>query len=259
MKPPIRFVDLATQNEEIRADVERAFDEIHRNTAYIGGPQVTTFEGEFADYLGIQHVVGVSSGTDALRLALIAVGVGAGDEVITSPMTFIGAAEAIVQTGARPAFIDIDPVTCNMSAEALRRYLQRGDFVARNGPKVILPVHLYGMPAAMNELLDIADQYGLMIVEDACQAHGARMTVRGRRMYAGAIGMAGCFSFYPGKNLGAWGEAGAVATNDLDLATRVRMLRDPRPHLALRTPGVRLQRPPRYTASSGAECKTLVA
>jgi dTDP-4-amino-4,6-dideoxygalactose transaminase len=223
---PIRLVDLAAQNEEIRADVERSFDEIHRDTAYVGGPQVTAFEREFAAYLGVQHVVGVGSGTDALRLVLIAIGVGAGDEVITSPMTCIGTAEAIVQTGARPAFVDIDPVTCNMSAETLRRYLQRGDFVARNGPKAILPVHLYGMPAAMDELLDVADQYGLKIIEDACQAHGARMTVRGCQMHAGAIGAAGCFSFYPGKNLGAWGEAGAVATNDLDLATRVRILSD---------------------------------
>lgn len=222
----IRFVDLAAQNQDIRADVERAFDEVHRDTAYVGGPQVAAFEREFADYVGVQHVVGVGTGTDALRLALIGIGVGAGDEVITSPMTFIGTAEAIVQAGARPAFVDIDPVTCNMSAEGLRRYLQRGDFVTRNGPKAIIPVHLYGMPAPMNELIEVADQYGLKIIEDACQAHGARVTVRGRPMYAGAIGAAGCFSFYPGKNLGAWGEAGAVATNDLDLAARVRILRD---------------------------------
>ncbi|MBV8452841.1 MAG: DegT/DnrJ/EryC1/StrS family aminotransferase [Deltaproteobacteria bacterium] len=113
-----------------------------------------------------------------------------------------------------------------MSAETLRRYLQRGDFATRNGPKAIVPVHLYGMPAAMNELLDVAGQYDLKVVEDACQAHGARVMVRGCWRYAGAIGTAGCFSFFPGKNLGAWGEAGAVATNDLDLATRVRMLRD---------------------------------
>jgi dTDP-4-amino-4,6-dideoxygalactose transaminase len=222
----IKFVDLAAQNEEIRADVERAFDEIHRNTAYVGGSHIAAFEREFAAYLGVQHAIGVGSGTDALRLALIALGIGPGDEVITSPMTFIGTAEAIVQTGARAAFVDIDPVTCNISVEALRRYLQQRHFTTRNGPKAIMPVHLYGTPAAMNELLEVADQYGLKIVEDACQAHGARVMIRGRRAYAGAIGAAGCFSFYPGKNLGAWGEAGAVVTNDVDLAARVRMLRD---------------------------------
>jgi dTDP-4-amino-4,6-dideoxygalactose transaminase len=223
---PIRFVDLAAQNEEIRADVERAFDQIHRDTDYVGGSHVSTFEREFADYIGVRHVVGVSSGTDALRLALIAIGVGPGDEVITSPMTFIGTAEAIVQAGARPTFVDIDPVTGNLSVEAVRRYLQHGDFATPNGPAAIMPVHLYGTPAAMGELLEVANRYGLKIVEDACQAHGARIMIRGRWMHAGAIGTAGCFSFYPGKNLGAWGEAGAVATNDLDLATRVSMLRD---------------------------------
>jgi dTDP-4-amino-4,6-dideoxygalactose transaminase len=222
----IRFVDLAAQNYDIRAQVERAFDEIHRDTAYVGGAHVATFEREFADYLGVQHAVGVSSGTDALRLALLGIGVGPGYEVITSPMTFIATAEAIVQAGARPAFVDVDPMTCNMSVEALRRYLQKGDFATRNGPKAIIPVHLYGMPAAMNDLVEVAQRYGLKIIEDACQAHGARVMVGGRRMHAGTVGAAGCFSFYPGKNLGAWGEAGAVVTNDPELAARVAILRD---------------------------------
>jgi len=222
----VRFVDLAAQNAEICAEVERAFREIHRDTAYVGGPQVAAFEREFADYLGVQHVIGVSSGTDALRLALIASEVGPDDEVITSPMTFIGTAEAIVQTGARPAFVDIDPATCNLSVDALRRYLERGRFTTTNGPKAIMPVHLYGLPASMEELLEVADQYGLKVIEDACQAHGAYAIVGGERMRAGAIGTAGCFSFYAGKNLGAWGEAGAVATNDPDLAARVALLRD---------------------------------
>ncbi|HKV55607.1 MAG TPA: DegT/DnrJ/EryC1/StrS family aminotransferase [Candidatus Binataceae bacterium] len=222
----VRFVDLAAQNDEIRAAVEQAFAEIHRDTSYVGGPHVAAFEQEFAHYLGVRHVVGVSSGTDALRLALLALGIGPGDEVIMPTMTFIGTAEAIVQTGARPAFVDVDPDTCNISVASVRRYLERGRFGAPHGPKAIMPVHLYGLPAAMEGLLDVAREYGLQIVEDACQAHGATASIHGVRTYAGAIGAAGCFSFYPGKNLGAWGEAGAVATNDSDIADRVARLRD---------------------------------
>jgi dTDP-4-amino-4,6-dideoxygalactose transaminase len=222
----IKFVDLAAQNQEIRAEVEAALAEIHRTTAYVGGPQVEAFEREFADYLGVRHVVGVSSGTDALRLALLARDIGPGDEVVTTPMTFIGTAEAIVQTGARPAFVDIDPVTRNLSAPALLRYLEAGRFQTPKGPKAILPVHLYGMPADMQALRAVADRYGLQIIEDACQAHGARVGLDTGWVRAGAAGEAGCFSFYAGKNLGAWGEAGAVATNDDDLAARVASLRD---------------------------------
>jgi dTDP-4-amino-4,6-dideoxygalactose transaminase len=222
----IKFVDLAAQNLEIREDVESALSEIHRSTAYVAGPQVEAFEQEFAAYLGVRHVVGVGSGTDALRLALLALQVGPGDEVITTPMTFIATAEAVVQTGARPAFIDVDPVTCNISAAALRSYLEAGRFDAANGPKAILPVHLYGTPAPMKELLAVAEQYGLKVVEDACQAHGAYVALEHGWVRAGAASSAGCFSFYPGKNLGAWGEAGAVATNDDDLAARVALLRD---------------------------------
>jgi dTDP-4-amino-4,6-dideoxygalactose transaminase len=222
----IKLVDLAAQNEKIRVDVERAFDDIHSEASYVGGEHVAAFERDFADYIGVRHVVGVGSGTDALRLALLAVGVGSGDEVITSPMTSIGTAEAIVQTGARPAFVDIDPVTCNIDSAAVLRYLQRARFKTLNGPKAILPVHLYGSPAPMESLLAVAESYGIKVVEDACQAHGTVTTVRGRRVRAGAIGAAGCFSFYPSKNLGAWGDAGAVATDDPEIAARISMLRD---------------------------------
>jgi dTDP-4-amino-4,6-dideoxygalactose transaminase len=222
----IKFLDLAAQNREIKVQVDRGLEEIHDAASYVGGPQVAAFENEFAAFLGARHVVSVASGTDALRLALLAVGIGPGDEVITTPMTFIATAEAIVQTGARPSFIDIDPRTGNLSVPEIARYLERGRFKAPNGPRAILPVHLYGLPAPMMELRDLAQACDLKVIEDACQAHGARLNYRGQALYAGTIGAAGCFSFYPGKNLGAWGEGGAIATNDEALATRVRALRD---------------------------------
>jgi len=141
-------------------------------------------------------------------------------------MTFIATAEAIVQTGARPAFVDIDPNTGNLSVPEIARYLERGRFTSPNGPRAILPVHLYGLPAAMIELRNLAEACDLKIIEDACQAHGARLSYEGQPLYAGTIGAAGCFSFYPGKNLGAWGEGGAIATNDEEMAALVRTLRD---------------------------------
>jgi dTDP-4-amino-4,6-dideoxygalactose transaminase len=222
----IKFIDLAAQNREISARVEREFAAIHERAAYIGGPQVEAFETEFAAFLGVRRVIGVGSGTDALRLSLMALGINAGDEVITSPMTFIATAEAIVQAGARPVFVDIDPDTGNISVPALLRYLEEKSFRSANGPRAIVPVHLYGLPAQMIELRRIADAYGLKLVEDACQAHGARIASNRGWVRAGTIGEAGCFSFYPGKNLGAWGEAGAVATNNDELAEEVRHLRD---------------------------------
>jgi dTDP-4-amino-4,6-dideoxygalactose transaminase len=223
---PIKFVDLAAQNHEVRRRVEVEHRLIHNATAYVGGPQVAQFERQFADYLGVAHAVGVGSGTDALRLALQAVGVGPGDEVVTVPMTFIATIEAILQIGAVPSFVDVDPDTATISIEALTRYLERGNFRTPRGPRAVVPVHLYGLPAAMNELLEVARRFGLAVVEDACQAHGARLYADGEWKHAGAVGAAGCFSFYPGKNLGAWGEAGAIATNDPELAARVARLRD---------------------------------
>ncbi len=223
---PIKFVDLAAQNEEIRRRVDAELERIHAATAYVGGPQVAEFEQRFAAYLGVRHVVGVGSGTDALRLALIAAGVGPGDEVITAPMTFVATAEAIFQAGAVPVFVDVDPHTATISVEGVNRYLEQGEFRTTNGPRAIVPVHLYGLPAAMDALREVANRYNLAVVEDACQAHGARIHCAGEWKRAGAIGTAGCFSFYPGKNLGAWGEAGAVATDDSELAARVGLLRD---------------------------------
>ncbi len=192
-------------------------DRIHeRYGVRWGGPQVAQFEAlPSADYLGVKHVVGVGSGTDALRLALIAAGVGPGDEVITTPMTFVATAEAIFQAGAVPVFVDVDPDSATISVEGVSRYLEQGEFRTPNGPRAIVPVHLYGLPAAMDRLREVANRYNLAVVEDACQAHGARIHCAGEWKRAGAVSTAGCFSFYPGKNLGAWGEApGAIATND---------------------------------------------
>lgn len=222
----VKFLDLAAQNREIQDRVAREFAAIHERTAYIGGAVVENFEREFAEFLGVRHVVGVGSGTDALRLALLAAGIGPGDEVITVPMTFIATVAAIVQTGARPVFVDIDPDSCNISVARLEHYLRRGLWSTPNGPRAILPVHLYGLPAPMGELRELAARYGLRLIEDACQAHGARVKVAGQWMKAGAAGDAGCFSFYPGKNLGAWGEGGAFATNDDAMAAAVALLRD---------------------------------
>jgi dTDP-4-amino-4,6-dideoxygalactose transaminase len=222
----IKFLDLAAQNQEIMPDVERRFAQIHERTAYVDGPQVSEFERAFASYLGTRHAVGVGSGTDALRLALMGLGIGAGDEVITIPSTFIATAASVIHTGATPSFVDIDPLTGTMNPQALSDYLAKGEFKSQNGPRAILPVHLYGLPAAIDDIRDIAQSYGLSVVEDACQAHGARVENVGGWKMAGTIGDAGCFSFYPGKNLGAWGEAGAVVTDDDGLAERVLRLRN---------------------------------
>jgi dTDP-4-amino-4,6-dideoxygalactose transaminase len=222
----IKFVDLVSQTAEVRERVERELATIHLNAGYIGGPQIKAFEEEFAAYLGVRHVISVANGTDAIRLSLLAVGVGPGSEVITTPMTFIATAAAIRQTGARPTLVDIDPETCNIDPHALRRYLVERRRRSPHGLRAIVPVHLYGLPAAMREIQEIAVEFGLRIVEDACQAHGASFHDGKRWRYAGTFGAAGCFSFYPGKNLGAWGDGGAAVTDDDELAERIRMLRD---------------------------------
>lgn len=221
----IKFLDLAAQDREIEARLAPEIASIRENTAYVGGPSVAEFEKEFAGYLGVRHVVGLGSGTDALRLALLGIGAGPGDEVITVSMTFIATVAAIIQTGARPVFVDIDPDTCNMSVPALLKCLNSARSTGRR-VRAILPVHLYGMPAAMGELREIAKKYEVKLIEDACQAHGARINLGGEWHRAGSLGDASCFSFYPGKNLGAWGDGGALATNDDALAATVANLRD---------------------------------
>jgi dTDP-4-amino-4,6-dideoxygalactose transaminase len=220
----IRFVDLAAQNLEISERVAFEMEAVHSGTSYVGGHQVESFEREFAEFLNVKRVVAVANGTDALRITLLALGIGPGDEVITVPMTFIATAASIVQTGARPKFVDIDPATGNMSMPALRSFLESLPRTERRAVRAIVPVHLYGLPAPIVELKEIAAEFNLKLVEDACQAHGARVRTGNGMAMAGTIGDAGCFSFYPGKNLGAWGDGGAVATNDEEIAQRVSLL-----------------------------------
>jgi dTDP-4-amino-4,6-dideoxygalactose transaminase len=213
MKVP--FLDLQAQYQSMREEIARAINEVLESAAFAGGPFVAKFENEFAAFCGCKHAVGVGSGTDALWLTLLGMGVGPGDEVITVPSTFIATSEAISFCGAKPVFVDINEHTYTLDPEQL-------EIAITPRTKAIIPVHLFGQTADMNPLLAIARRHGLPVVEDACQAHGAEY----RRQMAGSMGEAGCFSFYPGKNLGAYGEAGAVVTNNDTLARRVQMLRD---------------------------------
>lgn len=209
------FLDLKSHHAARRGELADAINEVIEAAAFAGGPFVTRFEEAFASFCEARHAVGVGSGTDALWLALMALGVGPGDEVITVPMTFIATAEAISRTGARPVFVDIDESTYTMDPAGLER-------AVTPRTKAIIPVHLFGQMADMAPILRFARARGIAVVEDAAQAHGARYD--GQR--AGSLGSAGCFSFYPGKNLGAFGEAGAVVTQDVGLAERIRMFRD---------------------------------
>jgi dTDP-4-amino-4,6-dideoxygalactose transaminase len=211
----IPLVDLTTQYAEIKSEVDRAISRVLEAGQYVLGTEVSAFEEEFASYCGAQHGIAVSSGTSALHLALLAAGVGPGDEVVTVPFTFVATVAAIRYTGARPVFVDIDPDSYTMS-------MDRVEDAITSRTKAVLPVHLYGQPADMDPLLDIARRYGLTVIEDAAQAHGAEY--KHRRV--GAIGDLGCFSFYPGKNLGAYGEGGIVVTNNSEHAAAIRMLRD---------------------------------
>jgi dTDP-4-amino-4,6-dideoxygalactose transaminase len=211
----VPFLDLKPQYRQIETELAPKLCEIMAAGAFIGGPEVEAFEAEFAAFCESPHCVGLNSGTDALRFALMAAGVGPGDEVITVPHTFIATTEAISQAGAVPVFADIDPRTCTLDPGRL-------EAAVTPKTKAVIPVHLYGQPADMDPILDIARRRRLWVVEDACQAHGARY--KGRM--AGSMGVVGCFSFYPGKNLGAFGDAGAAVTADEGLARRMRMLRD---------------------------------
>jgi dTDP-4-amino-4,6-dideoxygalactose transaminase len=211
----VPFLDLGAQHAPLRSEIMAALGDVVDQNAFAGGPFVAKFEEDFALYCGSRYAVGVGNGTDALWLALLALGVGPGDEVITAPNSFIATAEAISLTGAVPVFVDIDPRTYTLDPARLTAAISPRT-------KAIMPVQLYGQMADMDAILEIASRHGLPVVEDACQAHGAEY--RGRR--AGSIGRLGCFSFYPGKNLGAWGEAGAVVTDDPLLAKKMRVFRD---------------------------------
>ena len=213
MKVP--FLDLKAQYESIRDEIAIALQQVLDKTAFAGGPFVEKFEKEFALFCQRDFAIGVGSGTTALWMALSGLGIGQGDEVITTPNTFIATAEAISFCGAKPVFFDIDEQTYTMDPELLE-----GTITPRT--KAIIPVHLYGQTADMDPIMEIARTHRLFVIEDACQAHGAEYKQR----HAGSIGDAGCFSFYPGKNLGAYGEAGAVVTNNAELAEKMRMFRD---------------------------------
>lgn len=234
----IPFLDLVTPHVELEQELTAVFGQVLRTAAFIGGPMVEEFERSFAAFCDASHAIAVSSGTDALRFAIMASGVQPGDVVLTVPHTFIATTEAISQAGALPEFIDIDEYTYNMSVEMLQRFLEEqcvrdssGQLISRRSRRpvtAVVPVHLYGQMADMDSILRLAGEYGLTVIEDACQAHGAEYFSRkvNRWMKAGSMGRAAAFSFYPGKNLGACGEAGAVTTNDVNVAKKIMMLRD---------------------------------
>jgi dTDP-4-amino-4,6-dideoxygalactose transaminase/acetyltransferase-like isoleucine patch superfamily enzyme len=237
-KAPIPFLDLVTPHVEMEQELVSAFRQCLRTASFVGGSPVAAFEESFAEFCHTSEAVAVSSGTDALRFALMAVGVEAGDVVVTVPNTFIATTEAISQAGGLPEFVDVDEKTHNLSAAALETYLTMqctrdaaGRTISlRSGRPVraIVPVHLYGQMADMDAILALAEQFGLVVVEDACQAHGAEYfsAKQGKWMRAGSMSAAAAFSFYPGKNLGALGEGGAATTNDAAVAKTMRLLRD---------------------------------
>ena len=211
----IPIIDLKSQYASIEEEIQRAIAKVLQSSQFILGEEVQKFEEEFSSYVGGKYGVAVNSGTSALHLALLSAGIGPGDEVITVPSTFVATAAAIVYAGARPVFVDVDPQTLTLDPSLLESAINPKT-------KAILPVHLYGHPADMKPILEIATEHDLIVIEDTAQAHGAEY--QGKRV--GSLGTYGCFSFYPSKNLGAYGEAGMVVTNDSDAATRLRMLRD---------------------------------
>ena len=211
----VPFVDLRAQYHSIKTEIDAAVLDLLESSHFVLGSKVAAFEDAFATYCQAQYAIGVNTGTSALHLALLAAGIGPGDEVITTPFTFVATAAAIGYAGARPVFVDIDPASFNIDPTKIEAALTPRT-------KAIIPVHLYGQPADMGAIMEIARRHGLVVIEDACQAHGAEF--EGRRV--GSIGDMGCFSFYPGKNLGAYGEGGAVTTNNPEFARTIRMLRD---------------------------------
>lgn len=211
----IPMVDLKTQYARLKTEIDQRLEKALQDCNFVLGPNVQAFEQEVAAYLGVRHAIGVASGTDALHLALLAAGIGAGDEVITTPFTFIATAEAIRYVGAEPVFVDIDPQTFNLDPAAVE-----GAISERT--RAILPVHLFGQPADLPRLKAITERHGLKLIEDCAQSFGAE--VRGRQ--TGSWGLAGGFSFFPSKNLGAYGDGGLVTTDCDELAERVRMLRN---------------------------------
>jgi dTDP-4-amino-4,6-dideoxygalactose transaminase len=235
----IPFLDLVTPHQELEAELLAVVKQAFSNAGFIGGPMVEDFERQFAEFCGAKHCIGVNSGTDALRFAFMAAGIEPGDIIVTVPHTFIATTEAISQAGGQIAFVDIDEQTYTMDPQKLRVYLEsQCDFDSRSGKLIerrskhrvagIVPVHLYGQTADMDPILELAQKYNLFVIEDACQAHGAEYFSKKTNAWkrAGTMGKAAAFSFYPGKNLGACGEGGAITTNDEAMAARMKMIRD---------------------------------
>jgi dTDP-4-amino-4,6-dideoxygalactose transaminase len=211
----ILFVDLKAQHASIKNEINEAVARVFDNCEFVLGSEVEAFEDEFAAYCNADYAIGVNSGTSALHLALLAAGIGLGDEVITVPFTFVATVSAICYTGAHPVFVDIEPRSLTIDVNSIENAITERT-------KAILPVHIYGQPADMDPILDIARRYNLRVIEDASQAHGAVY----KRKLVGNIGDLGCFSFYPSKNLGACGEGGMVVTNNREFVRTIRMLRD---------------------------------
>jgi dTDP-4-amino-4,6-dideoxygalactose transaminase len=235
----IPFLDLVTPHQELEAELLAVVKQAFNNAGFIGGPMVEEFERQFAEFCGAKHCIGVNSGTDALRFAFMAAGIEPGDIIVTVPHTFIATTEAISQAGGQIAFVDIDEQTYTIDPRKLRTYLEtQCDFDSRSGKLIerrskhrvagIVPVHLYGQTADMDPILELAQKYNLFVIEDACQAHGAEYFSKKANAWkrAGTMGKAAAFSFYPGKNLGACGEGGAITTNDDAMAARMKMIRD---------------------------------
>jgi dTDP-4-amino-4,6-dideoxygalactose transaminase len=235
----IPFLDLVTLHKELQKELLAVFQSALETAGFVGGPFVDGFERDFANFCDTKQAIGVNSGTDALRFALSAAGVREGDIALTTPLTFIATTEAISQVGARPDFVDIDLDSYAISPQKLREYLETrctidsasGKAIHRELRKpvtAVVPVHLYGHTADMDQINEIANRYKLIVIEDACQAHGAEYFSKKENRWrkAGSMGRAAAFSFYPGKNLGACGEGGAVTTNDEELARKVRVVRD---------------------------------
>ncbi len=211
----IPYADLRSQYHSIKGEIDQAIARVLEESQFILGKEVAALEQEFAGYCGARFAIGVNSGTSALHLALLAAGIGPGDEVITVPFTFVATVAAILYAGARPVLVDVDPRSFTIDTGKIEAAVTKST-------RALLPVHLFGQPADMDPILEIAKRHGLIVIEDAAQAHGA--TYKGRR--AGGIGDLACFSFYPGKNLGAYGEAGMVVTNNESYGRTIRMLRD---------------------------------
>jgi dTDP-4-amino-4,6-dideoxygalactose transaminase len=235
----VPFLDLVTPHQELEAELLAVVQKAFGNAGFIGGPMVEEFEDEFAAFCDAKYCIGVNSGTDALRFALMAAGVQPGEIVLTVPHTFIATTEAISQAGAQIAFVDIDEHSYTMDPRQLNQFIEtRCEFDSRTGKLIdraskrrvagIVPVHLYGQTADMDPILELAGKYNLFVIEDACQAHGAEYLSKQDNAWrrAGSMGKASAFSFYPGKNLGACGEAGAITTNDATMAQRMKMIRD---------------------------------